>query len=222
MAGNRKAAEEFILKFVEKIERGKENVEFLKKKFAEMSDKQFEQMIVDIENGDFVLPLYSPNFKKSRITTANNIKVGKELGHEFFKPLRLTDPTTGLVYQTPHKYMVIDWFVRRQNQTISKKMSVSNNDKKVDILTDQATGESKSSSLSFPEIQVLSSLGLEDSIVELIKLRGGDTEAYLKMKRDIIQTGEADLEAIKAVGTKTKSTETLSAILKGMHLQNNL
>ena len=64
--------------------------------------------------------------------------------------------------------------------------------------------------------------GLGNRLEELIKLRGGDEVAFNEMNRQILETGEADIESIKALGSKVKSTETLSAILTGMHLRNNL
>lgn len=223
MAGNRKKATEFLLKYLEKIEKGTQNVELYKKTLSAMSDAEFEKMIVSIENDEFVFPIISPNFQGSKISTQNNIKVGKELGHSFFSKLRLTDPATGETYVTPLEYMVIDLPFRRQSQTIAKKLSVAENTKKIDDMTDQPTGSvSKTSTLSFPEIQVLHSLGLSDTMKELLKARGGDLKAMNRMNQVIMEGGEADLDELDLTGGKVKSTETLSILLKGMHLDNNL
>jgi len=59
-------------------------------------------------------------------------------------------------------------------------------------------------------------------IEELIKTRGGDEVAFNKMNKDIIDTGRASLDDIATLGSTVKSTETLSTLLKGMHLQNAL
>lgn len=222
MAGNRKAAEEFILKYIGKILPTSENVAYYTEKFASMSDAQFDTMMDNIENHGFVLPLIAPNLSKDKLDTSRNIKIGEELGHTFFERLKLTDDASGVTYTTPLPYMIVDLPIRRQVQTLSKKMAVPENNNVRDELTDQATGPSKGSGLSFPETQVLVALGMDDLIEELIKVRGGDEAAFNKMNKDIIQTGESSLSDIRLLGTRAKATDTLSAILKGMHLDNNL
>lgn len=201
---------------------GGHNQEIHKARFAEMSDEEFDQLMEDIENG-FTLPLVFPNFEgKGGIPADKIVKMAKKDGHEFFQQLRLTDAATGETYITPQKYMVIDLPVRRPSQTLSKKLSTAENNSKVDDLTDQPTGESKASSMSFPEVNVLDSLGLTQVTIEYMKGRGGDSKAFNKMNRDIIETGQSRMEDAIAEQGDVKSTETLSAILKGMHLNNNL
>jgi len=222
MAGNRKAAEAFILKYIAKILPGSENVAYYKEKFANMTDKQFDVMMESIETDDFVLPLIAPNLDKNKLDTSRNIQIAEELGHSFFERLKLTDDASGVTYLTPLPYMIVDLPIRRQVQTLSKKMAVPENNNVRDELTDQATGPSKGSGLSFPETQVLVALGMDDVIEELIKVRGGDEAAFNKMNNDIIQNGESSLADIRLLGSRAKATDTLSAILKGMHLDNNL
>tara|TARA_Y200000002_G_scaffold373031_1_gene371574 strand:+ start:255 stop:923 length:669 start_codon:yes stop_codon:yes gene_type:complete len=218
---NRKAAETFILDFMDKILPGGENRALYEALFKDMSDRDFDKLMQDIKNG-FVLPIIAPNLNDAKLDTTRNVKLAKELGHSFFENIVLTDSDTGETYTTPHKYMVVDMPVRRQSQLLDKKMSTPSNNNVVDELTGQATGISKGSALSFPELGVLLSLGLDGPIEELIKLRGGDEVAFNAMNRQILETGESDIDSIKALGSKVKSTETLSAILTGMHLRNNL
>ena len=43
------------------------------------------------------------------------------------------------------------------------------------------------------------------------------------MNRSLLETGGADLDAIEALGpTRPKSVQTLSNLLFGMHIDNNL
>jgi hypothetical protein len=222
MAGNRKKAQEFLLKYIRKIEGGDDNAKLYEERFKSMSDKEFDALMTQIENDDFVFPMIAPTFSKTKISTERNVKIGKELGFNFFTRLRLTDEATGEEYLTPLEYLVIDLPFRRQSQVVAKKMSTAGTGGKIDDLTDQPIGESKSSAISFPEVQVLQSLGLSDTLTELMKVRGGDQKAFNTMNRDIIETGSASIERASQSGGKVKSTETLSIILKGMHLQNNL
>lgn len=218
---NRKAAEAFILDFMDKILPGGENRALYEALFKDMNDRDFDKLMQSIKDG-FVLPIIAPNLNDAKLDTTRNVKLAKSLGHSFFEHIVLTDNDTGETYTTPHKYMVVDMPVRRQSQLLDKKMSTPSNNNVVDELTGQATGVSKGSALSFPELGVLLSVGLDGPIEELIKLRGGDEVAFNAMNRQILETGESDIDSIKSLGSKVKSTETLSAILTGMHLRNNL
>ena len=219
---NRKEAERFIIMYIGKLDTSGLNAEVYKKRFKEMTDKEFKSLMEEIKNDNFTLPIFAPNQSKVKLTTDKALSVAKELGHSFFERLRLTDPSTGETYLTNIEYLVIDLPVRRQSQLLSKKIKIPKSNKTIDSLTDQATGPSKGASLSFPELQVLVGKEMNSTIEELIKVRGGDTKAYQQFNQSIIKTGSASLENVKALETRAKSVDTLSIILKGMHLDNNL
>lgn len=220
--GNRKEAESFILKYIKKLDSTGFNEEVYREQFKSMSDTDFEKLMLSIKNEDFILPIFAPNQSRVKLTTENAIKVARELGHEFFERLRLTDPSTGETYLTPIKYLVIELPIRRQAQLLSKKIKIPENNKTIDSLTDQATGPSKGASLSFPELQVLVGKEMNKTIEELIKVRGGDSKAYYQFTQSVMKTGSGSLENVSKLESRVKSVETLSAILKGMHLDNNL
>ena len=136
---NRKAAETFILDFMDKILPGGENRALYEALFKDMSDRDFDKLMQDIKNG-FVLPIIAPNLNDAKLDTTRNVKLAKELGHSFFENIVLTDSDTGETYTTPHKYMVVDMPVRRQSQLLDKKMSTPSNNNVVDELTGQANG----------------------------------------------------------------------------------
>mgnify|MGYP000994375955 FL=1 len=111
--------------------------------------------------------------------------------------------------------------MRRQIQTLVNKISIPEDNKHVDEMTDQPTGVSKGSSISFPEILVMYAAGHEKAIEEMIKVRGGDLKALQIMEKSIHETGGASLQVIGKAGTRVKSTETLAILMKGAHLDNN-
>lgn len=220
---NREKATRELLYFIEKLAPGSDNKKIYEERLGAMSDKQFAEFIDRLENEEEILALFVPNLSKHPISVANNLKVADELGHDFFHHLYLTDPDTGQVMKTPAKHMVIDLPVRRQAEMLQAKISIPENNKVVDERSNQPTGPSKGSRMSYPELQVNAAKGLDNMILELIKFRGGDERAYNAMNRSILETGEASLEAIKAQGpTAVKSTQTLSVYLKAMMLDNNL
>lgn len=220
--GNRKAATDMILRYIDKILPGSPNTEFYRTSLAAMSDKAFGDFIDRLDSGEETLTINVPNLGKYKLDLQRNLAIAKELGHEFFEHLLLTDPTTGQLYQTPVKYLVIDLPLRRQVQLLESKSTIPENNKHIDELSGQSTGPSKGSKISFPELQVLFAQGLDSTITELIKFRGGDSKAFNAMNRSIIDTGTVNLEYLSQFGTKVKSVTTLSVLLKTIHLDNTL
>jgi hypothetical protein len=220
--GNRKAATAMILKYIEQILPGSPNTAFYAKRLPEMTDKEFDQFMKNLEDGTEILTIKTPNLSKQKLSLDRNLAIAKELGHEFFQYLILTDPTTGEVYRTPVKYLVIDVPLRRQVQLLQSKATIPENNKHVDELSGQSTGPSKGSKISFPELQVLFAQGLDSTITELIKFRGGDAKAFNAMNRAIIENGGVSIDYLSQFNTKVKSVTTLSTLLKTIHLDNTL
>lgn len=221
MSGNRKAAEAVILKWVKAIDPSEKNTQMYEAMFAKMTDAQFDAWMVAIEGRKDYVSIVADNGTGSKVTTDNNIKVAKQMGVHLLQKLWLTDAVTGMRYLTPIEYLVLDLPVRRQIQTLENKISIPEDNKHIDELTDQPTGASKGSSISFPELQVLYAQNLDASILELIKFRGGDEKAMRAMDKSIIDSGGASLESLKQLGTKVRANTTLSTFLKGMHFDNN-
>lgn len=222
MPGNRKAAQKIIMEWIDKLDPSGKNAEMYTEMFKNMSDKQFDAYMKAIENGEDYVSMVMPNLVGKGITTENNMKVAKEMGYPFFQRLWLTDDSTGMVYRTNKRYLVMHLPVRRQIQTLVNKISIPEDNRHVDELTDQPVGVSKGSSLSLPELLVLYGQGMENGILEMIKFRGGDLKAMNAMDKEIIQSGSARMETISKLGTSVKSTQTLSIFFKAMHLDNNL
>lgn len=233
MATNKQRREKFMAVFlplIEKLAPGSKNRETYEKELAALSDAQFEEMVVDIESGmgfnavqgGLILPVYMPNLNTTKISVKRNIALAKELGHDFFQRIWITDPHTNQRYLTPRRYMTLLWSVRRQAQTLEGKQSIPTDTTVIDDLTGQPTGESKGSALTYPELQVLHARGLQNTIIEALKVRGGDLKALNQFERDIIETGGSSLQPILAADTKVKSTQTLDSLLRGMHLKSNL
>lgn len=218
----RAEATAFILKYIEKLLPGSPNTAVYKEQLEGLSEVAFGDFMKRLRTGEEVLSIMTPNLSKAKLDLKRNLAIAKELKHEFFEQLELTDPTTGTQYLTPIKYLVLDLPLRRQVQLLDKKYSIPENNKHVDELSGQATGSSKGSKVSFPELQVLFAQGLESTITELIKFRGGDNKAFNAMNRAIVENGGVSIEQLSKLGTKPKSVTVLSTLLKGMHLDNTL
>ena len=219
----RALAEAELLYFIERILPNGENVKIYKDLFARTSDEQFDEWMDKLAEGEEIMALFHPNLQEMKLDLTRNIEAAEELGYPLFQHLYLTDQDTGMIRKTPGKFMVGLVPFRRQAQTRDSKMSVPESDDVVDQLTGQATGVSKGSRMSYPEIQVNLSKGLDKMLLELVKFRAGDAKAYAAMNKAIFETGSVSLDQIMAtIPSAVKATESLRVILKAMHIQNNL
>ena len=116
----------------------------------------------------------------------------------------------------------MDLHIRRQAQTLDTKISVASDDNQIDELTDQVTGDSKGSSISYPEVQMLDAQGLHHTLNELLAVRGGNLEAWRMMKNGLIKYGSFSQEELKHLDSRAKVNETFAKILEGMHIRNNV
>jgi len=206
------------------------NADLAEKRLNAMGDEEFDQYIralakpstEDERVHQEIIPFYSPNLKDPRITMESLMQVAEKIKHPLFERIWLTDPQTNETFLTPHSYLILDMMVRRQAQMLTKKSSIPENTRHVDEMTGQVTGKSKGSKISFPEFQSQLSQGLEQTLVEEVKVRAGDRLAQVEFDRQLIENGEASLEDVTAGGGVTKSTSSVANWLRGMMIDNNL
>lgn len=222
MAKNRAKAQAVILQIINKLDPSGDNGKLKEQEFAAMSDEQFDLWIEAIRSGKDTIAMVCPNLKSNRaMSTRNNLKVGAELGIEFFQRVWMVNPVTGDEYLTPKKYLICHPPVRRQIQTRENKMAVPKDNSKIDELTGQVTGDSGKSSISSPEMLVLVAAGLVRTTEEFMKMRGGDEVALRYSDQQIINTGGVSLDQVGRIPSKARATTTLSTFLRGMHFDTN-
>jgi hypothetical protein len=223
MAKNRKAAEDYILKYINKLLPDKSNESLYVNLFKSMSDKDFDVFMKKVETGEIKLAVVDPNFNATGLSVERNFKIAEEFKFEFFKHLWIsgsnsTEPT----YLSVIPYLVMDMPIRRVSQLLTKKMSIPENNNIVDNLTGQPTGASKGARISFPELQVLAAIGMDSSLTEFMKYRGGDRRGLMAMNNTISKTGHVTLADMDKYQSGVESTKTLNVYLTGCHLQNTL
>lgn len=219
---NRKRAEEFVLDILERMAPGNPNVEETRKKFASMTDKDFAEFVEAIEKEEQGFVFVQPNFADHKVTTANNLKLDKDLDFSFFTTVERVDPDTGLKFIRPKPSMLLSVYVRRQSQTNENKISIPDDDKRVDAYTGQATGESKGASVTATEVQLQHAQRMDMINLEQLKYRGGDEVGYRMLKRQAYENGEVSLAYLNRLGTKAKALDFIAFNLMGGHLDNNL
>jgi hypothetical protein len=190
--------------------------------FSNLTDIEFDKYMVALRDGTDYLQYLMPTMGTVNLSSSKNIKVAKKLSIKLFHRLWLTDASTGDTYLTPKEYLVMDIPFRRQQQHLQKKISIPNSNKRVDELTGQVTGSSKGSSLSASEMQILYSQGMNESIRELFKFRGGDETAHRNLMRNIINNNDPSMDNADDGISRPKSTETIGILLRAAHIDNNV
>lgn len=223
MAGNRNAAQQQILKDIEQIAPGGANRKIYEDLFSQMTDEQFEEMMVSFEAGTSRPAVIAPNLPKdpkTRLSVVRNLKIAEEWGVKLFERIWLTRDDGTSKYLSPIPYMVVELPLRRQAQILIKKISIPEHNNTTDDLTGQAAGASKGSKISYPEMQILNSLDLTECLTEFMKVRGGDTKAFDESNTSISRTGSFSLREVEKLGSTVKAKQTLSTFFTSMHLQN--
>lgn len=218
----RKVATDFILPIWLEIDPTGKNQRMLKEALEALTDEQFVNLVTEIENDTAYLSIWMDNLTGTGISVENNYRVAKKYGVEFFHRIRETDESTGLVVTSNVPYFCAHFLKRRQIQTLESKISLPDDQKHIDELTDQPTGVSKGSSMSGPEFEIVSGQEGYMNLIEFTGPRGGDREALAALERSMHETGKASLSAISAYAVGAKSVYTLSTLLAGMHFDNNL
>lgn len=221
MAGNREKAIKGLLMELGWLDKTKENVAYWKKKLEAMSDAEMDQLVDDIDSGQFFFSVVVPNFKNLSLSVEELMEIGEKMGHKFLEHVWLTDKTTGICYLSNDPYLIIDMMCRRQSQTLLNKIGLSTDNSSIDTLSGQVTGDSKSSRLSFVELQILNFSGCDRTIEELAKPRGGDRAAAANLEKQILDTGVGSLDAPGMQTGSVKSVDTQGAIFTAMHLDHN-
>lgn len=217
----RKEAEAYILKVIKMQDPSGYNSKVYEDFFSGLSDTDFDTWMNALKNDVHAkLTLLVPPFKVV-VSIESSFATAKFLGVEVFERLKLWDPSGKRYCLTPEKYLVLKLPVRRLKQYLQSGLSVPDSDKRLNPLTDQVVKPDKGSAISFPQAQMIAEKGLTTTLHELMTIRGGDLEAYSRMKSEIEESGDSDTSVMH--GTQgVKSVQTLRNYFNAMHLETNL
>jgi hypothetical protein len=218
----RKEAEAVIVTYMEKIASKSGNAEIYQSVFSKMNDKQFDEFMKNLESGKAFLVIQLPNFKHTGVTLEKNLAIADELDHEFFQRLWITNKKDTPDHMIPVECLVMDLPVRRASQLLIKKISVPDDSRTIDALTGQPTGESKGAKLSYPELQICAAMGLDNSMVELMKYRGGDNKGLIAFNSMLSRYGRVNLKSVEPYASGVESTKSLKTFLTSMMLKSTL
>ena len=223
MNAKRQKIEAWCLDLLKQLDASGLNAKIYQDKvFKPMTDKDFHQFIQDLKSGKRHLVIYAPNYGPVKLNLRKNIELGKKLGRNFFERIWI-EGRDGLPTQlTPVTYFVIPTRVRRQAQLITKGVSVPKNMRTINALTGQPTGESQAAKISMPELQLCVSAGMNKSMLELMKYRGGDVRGGAALHSMLVRFGRASLDSLKPFASGVESTNYVNALFTAAHIKTNL
>jgi len=223
MTPKRKKVQDYILKYVSEItHKNKNNIQLYEDLFKSMSDKDFNTFMENLRDGKTTLSVVAPNDNSVKITVENNLKIAKKLGLEIFQHLNYTNRENLPDFKSPLKYMVVKMPIKRVAQLLVKKISIPEDNRSIDLTTGQVTGKSQSSKITYPEIQFLAGMQLDNTLKELLKYRGGDLGGANALNASLMKTGRASEKVISQYATGVESTKTLKTYYLGMHIKSTL
>ena len=151
----------------------------------------------------------------------NLLKAADAVGAKLFHRIWMEDHNTGRKFLTDNEYLVLPLPIRRQQQFLDEKMSVPEDDKHIDGMTGQVTGDSKSTQITNPEINILAFRGLDTTLEEMVNVRGGNMVAYGEFRKQAEETGEVHMSELDPT-TRSRTAVIAQVLLNAMHIENNI
>lgn len=220
IAQKKKKILDFICKLCDTMEPSGLNSKRYRQIIGQMNDKEFDQFMNYMKEGKWQLHIVAPNMIVN-LQNEDLLKACDLIGLDLFQRVWMYDKATGRKFLTDNKYMFVKLPIRRQQQFLDEKISVPDNDRTIDGLTGQVTGDSRSCSITNPEIQILAARGLNNTLQELVNIRGGNIHGYNEFRRMLEENGEGDLDMLDT-GSRTRASVVGGKLLQSMMLDTNL
>lgn len=189
--GKRKRIETLVLDVMEKLDATGENAGAYRKRFAAMSDAQFEawaKRLADDEDYHLYLSVqpYHNEPTLDQIEAAAKVTGTALHQHVYFRHDGAKEPV-----RTAHR-VAVGWIhVRRLQQILAKKTTYSTDASKRSQLTGQLTGDDAIGRLADEEAYALKTVGAEAVLSELLGPRADNRDKRLQLYQAIERDGFA-------------------------------
>lgn len=215
----RKDAEALVYKVMDQLDTTGANTEYYKKLFSKMSDAQFYNFFkkdfpLRFQMRPFEIEPGMAEFKKA----ANIIKV--PLFEKVYLPYVYKNKDGKPI--TTKSCLVIYGHVKRMQQIVSKKNSMSTNITGRDMKTGLLLSEDKNGQVSDREMEALMVAGLNSVVEEFSKAKADAMESKDKMYNTISNIGMVKLSDIETNADDSLSRNLLNTYLLGIHIDSNL
>jgi len=218
----RKQTEAYLFSFLDEVTGAKNNTAFYKEKLGAMTDKEFDVWMKDIKSGKEKIIVNMPHFKDEKFDINKMKALAKKIGLKLFQKVDVYSNALEGYYRSKYEILILLLPVKRNAQTIASKMAAPKHTRTRDMLSGQAAGDSRSGGLSYTEINILSALGGDNMLKELISIRGGDVAGAMAMNNIITREGHASIKDIEPFSEGPRSKVFISTFMTGMHIEVNL
>jgi len=178
--------------------------------FKSMSKTEYREWVEKfVRNGVLnIIVGNDPKLNTQKLESAINALGGSIYGKVLVKD-------NGFEYETPIDFYVVQMDVTILAQTVHKGLAVSDNPA-VNEITGQYTRAA--SKMTAPEEGLLLSIGLKDTLKEILAVRGGDSGLDAAATNKLINTGEYSLKDIEKFKTGIGSTKMMNNYFKSIHI----
>lgn len=215
----RKECEALVYKVMDVLDPSGANKEYYQKLFSKMSDAQF----LTFFKKDFPLRFHMRPFEIEP-TMPEFVKAAKELNIPLFEkvylPYLYKDKDGNPITSKP--CLVIYGTIKRLQQFVSKKNSLSTDIAGRDMKTGLLLSEDKNGQVSDREAEALLIAGLDKVLDEFSHAKGDAMESKNLMYNTISNVGMVKLSDIETDEGDSLARNYLNAYLLGMHIDSNL
>lgn len=215
----RNEAEFFILNFMDKLDKTGENSEFLKEKFAKMSNAQFETWMKKDYPLQFQVRAFEVEPKFKDYQDAARV-VGINIMEKVALPYLYKNDKGEPITTKPALIMYLH--LKKMQQMITKKNKVSSDIDKRDMKTGRLSTEDKGAATGDKEMECLAITGLYDTLEEFSTVRADYMDAKSQAYATIAATGTLSKEDYDLKRSDGLANNLISSYLLSAHINSNL
>lgn len=215
----RDEAEFFILNFMDKLDKTGENSEFLKEKFAKMSNAQFEKWMKKDYPLQFQVRAFEvePKFKDYQdAARAININLMEKVALPYLYKNNEGQP----IVTKPALIMYLH--LKKMQQMITKKNKVSTDIDNRDMKNGRLNTEDKGAATGDKEMECLAITGLYDTLEEFSTIRADYMDAKSQAYATIATTGTLSKDDYDLQRSDGLANNLISSYLIAAHIGTNL
>ena len=216
----RKDVEMMIYKVMDLLDPTEQNSNWYKAKFKNMNDKQFEEYFKQVWPIKFQARAFEIEPKMDQICRALDF-LHVPLMEDLYMPFLYKNKDNEPV-KTNYPALVIYVPMRKMQQFISKKNSMSVDIDDRNMKTGRLINRDKNGNMSDREMECLAVMGLDKTLREFATYRGDSMKAKTEFYSTINDKNMVSLDDVDVAVTDSISRNTLNAYLIGAHINTNL
>jgi hypothetical protein len=211
--------EVFFCEFFDALDKTGANTEYLKDKFAHMSDYQFEKWL----NKKYPLTMQFRAFETEPIFSDFE-DAAKVVGIPLLEKIKLQYLYTNEkgIPVNSKECLIMYLHLKKVQQMITKKNHISIDIDHRDLKTGRLLDEDKSSGTSDRELEAFAIMGLNNAIEEFSTIRADSMNSKSQAYNQIATTGSLSKEDYVLDKTDSISRNTINVYFMGCHIDTNL